>query len=157
MGKSHQYKITITWTGNTGTGTSAYHAYKRNHTIKAENKPEILGSSDPAFRGDATRYNPEDLLVSTLSSCHMLWFLHLCADAGIIVMEYTDQATGVMDETPNGGGRFTEVCLNPIVTITDESKIEKANTLHEKANQLCFIANSVNFPVKHKPITKTSA
>ena len=151
---SHHYALTIQWTGNKGTGTSHYRAYDRQHTIKKENAPEIDGSSDPAFRGDKTKYNPEDLLVASLSSCHLLWYLHLCAEAGVIVVNYMDNATGTMEETADGGGKFTEVTLHPIVTVTQVSMIDKANELHKKANELCYIANSVNFPVKHEPICK---
>lgn len=149
--KHHHYKTTIEWTGNKGSGTSNYRDYERSHTISVESKPVIEGSSDPAFRGDKTKHNPEEMLLSSLSSCHMLWYLHCCSEAGIIVTNYTDHATGTMEETPNGSGRFIEVVLNPIVTITDETQIEKAIELHQKANEFCFIANSVNFPVKHAP------
>lgn len=122
--------------------------------IIANNKVEISGSSDPAFHGDKTKHNPEELLIASLSSCHMLWYLHLCAEAGIIVVDYTDNATGVMMETSNGGGKFKEVTLNPIITVTEDSMKEKADQLHQKANELCFIANSVNFPVYHKAVSK---
>lgn len=147
--KHHHYKTTIEWTGNKGSGTSNYRDYERSHTISVENKPTIEGSSDPAFRGDKTKYNPEEMLLSSLSSCHMLWYLHFCSEAGIIVTDYIDIATGIMEEGSNGSGRFTEVVLQPVVTITDETQIEKAKELHTKANEFCFIANSVNFPVKH--------
>jgi organic hydroperoxide reductase OsmC/OhrA len=150
----HLYKATIKWTGNKGTGTDNYRNYERSYQIISENKSDILGSSDPAFRGDKTKHNPEDLLVSSLSACHMLWYLHLCSEAGVIVIDYTDNATGIMVETSNGGGKFTEVTLNPIVIVTENSMIDKANELHIKANELCFIANSVNFPVRHNPTTK---
>lgn len=154
MNKEHHYKATTKWTGNTGTGTDHYRNYERSHLIIIENKSDILGSSDPAFRGDKTKHNPEDLLVSSLSSCHMLWYLHLCSEAGVIVTHYEDHATGIMIENSNGAGQFSEVTLNPIVAVADQSMIDKANELHQKANELCFIANSVNFPVKHHPITK---
>lgn len=154
MKGQHHYNLTIKWTGNTGTGTSGYRDFERSHSISTDHKPEISASSDPAFRGDKTKYNPEELLLASLSSCHMLWYLHLCAEAGIIVTGYVDNATGVMLETADGGGRFTEVTLNPVVTVTEISMIEKANELHKKANGLCFIANSVNFPVYHKPVCK---
>ena len=154
MSSQHHYSLTIKWTGNKGSGTSGYRAYDRSHVIIAENKPEILGSSDPAFLGDNTKYNPEELLLASLSSCHMLWYLHLCAEAGIIVVNYTDNATGIMTETPMGGGKFKEVTLNPIVTIAENSIKENADQLHQKANELCFIANSVNFPVYHKAVSK---
>lgn len=150
MAKQHYYKATVKWTGNRGQGTIDYRAYDREHIVSVENKANILGSSDPAFLGDKTKHNPEDFLLSSLSSCHMLWYLHLCSEAGIIVTDYTDNATGIMTETSNGGGHFTEVTLNPVVTITEQSMVDKANELHKKANEFCFIANSVNFPVYHK-------
>ena len=152
MNGEHNYSLTVEWTGNKGTGTSAYRAYDRSHTIIIDNKPDILGSSDPAFRGDKSRHNPEELLVAALSTCHMLSYLHVCVKAGIVVIDYVDHATGTMVETSNGAGRFKEVTLNPVVTITDESMIEKANALHKEASELCFIANSVNFPVRHMPV-----
>lgn len=154
MKGQHHYKATIKWTGNKGTGTDNYRNYERSHQILIENKPGILGSSDPAFRGDKTKHNPEDLLVSSLSSCHMLWYLHLCSEAGVIVVDYIDNAEGIMSEISNGGGQFTEVTLSPVVTVAENSMIDKANELHRKANELCFIANSVNFPVRHNPIAK---
>jgi organic hydroperoxide reductase OsmC/OhrA len=157
MNGQHDYKLTVRWTGNTGTGTSNYKAYDRSHTIEIENKPDISGSSDPAFRGDKTKHNPEELFLASLSSCHLLWYLHLCAEAGVIVTDYVDNATGIMVETVDGGGHFTEVTLNPIVTVAEKSMIEKANELHKKANELCFIANSVNFPVRHEPTCKIQA
>ena len=148
--KTHNYQLTLKWTGNRGTGTSGYTDYDRDYFITGENKAEIRGSSDPAFRGDKNKYNPEELLIASLSSCHMLWYLHLCAEAGVIVTQYTDNASGIMTETPNGGGQFSEVTLYPVVTVSQKSMIAKANELHKKANELCFIANSVNFPVKHE-------
>ena len=148
---NHQYKATITWTGNQGSGTSGYRAYGRNHVINIGGKPEILGSSDPSFRGDATRYNPEEMLVASISTCHMLWYLHLCAEAGVIVVDYVDNATGIMAETADGGGYFSDVTLHPTVVVTDVAMVDKANEIHHKANKMCFIANSVNFPVHHQP------
>jgi organic hydroperoxide reductase OsmC/OhrA len=157
MNGQHDYKLTVKWTGNTGTGTSNYKAYDRSHTVGIENKPDISGSSDPAFRGDKTKHNPEELLLASLSSCHLLWYLHLCAEAGVIVTDYVDNATGIMVETADGGGHFTEVTLNPIVTVAEKSMVEKADELHKKANELCFIANSVNFRVRHRPTCKIQA
>jgi len=151
MKKQHNYKTTLQWTGNKGKGSENYKAYERSYTVSIENKPDILGSSDPSFGGDRTKYNPEELLVASLSSCHMLWYLHLCSEAGVVVMDYVDNATGTMIETSDGSGYFTEVALNPIVTVNENSMIEKANELHKKANELCFIANSVNFKVEHHP------
>ena len=149
--KSHHYLTNLEWTGNTGRGTGSYAGYKRDYTISAGGKAKIGGSSDPAFRGDASRYNPEELLVASLSSCHMLWYLHLCSEAGVIVTAYTDAAEGIMAETPEGSGHFTEVVLCPRVWVTEEAMFEKAQELHHDANKLCFIANSVSFPVKHEP------
>ncbi|HSJ16327.1 MAG TPA: OsmC family protein [Longimicrobiales bacterium] len=146
----HQYAIHTTWTGNRGTGTSGYRAYDRAHEISAPGKPALAASSDPAFRGDPARYNPEELLVAALSSCHMLWYLHLCADAGIVVSAYQDDASGVLEMTPDGGGRFTEVLLRPRVTI-ERGDAARAAALHDDAHRLCFVASSVNFPVRHEP------
>jgi organic hydroperoxide reductase OsmC/OhrA len=151
MSKQHHYSVGITWTGNRGPGTTDYRAYDRSHTISVTGKGEISASSDTPFMGDSTKYNPEDLLVASLSSCHMLWYLHLCADAGIIVTDYTDKADGVMLQTSAGGGHFAEVTLHPVVTITDAAMTDKAIALHNKAHEMCFIANSCNFPVKHEP------
>ncbi len=152
MNKEHHYALSIEWTGNLGTGTSDYRAYTRNHLVSGENKPNILASSDPHFRGDKTRYNPEEMLVAALSSCHMLSYLHLCAVNGVIVLEYKDNATGTMVENPDGSGQLTEATLNPVVKVKDRAMNLKAIELHEKAEKMCFIAQSVNFPVRHKPI-----
>jgi len=151
MTKQHHCRATVQWTGNNGRGTSDYRSYERSHIIRVDGKQDIAGSSDPAFRGDKSRYNPEELLLSSLSACHLLWYLHLCSEAGVIVTAYTDQATGTMAETENGGGHFTEVTLHPAVTVEEPSMADKARELHKKARELCFIANSVNFPVYHQP------
>jgi organic hydroperoxide reductase OsmC/OhrA len=153
MAREHQYRVTTTWTGNLGTGTSDYRAYSRNHEIKILGKHAPLpGSADAAFRGDPARYTPEELLVASLSTCHMLWFLHLCADAGIVVTEYEDAASGTMAEHPDGSGEFTGVVLHPRAVITDRARIPDATSLHHRAHNLCFIARSVNFPVEHEPV-----
>lgn len=148
--KLHHYHSTTTWTGNRGAGTSDYKSYERAHLISVEGKPDIEGSSDAAFRGDKTKYTPEDMLVISLSTCHMLWYLHLCAVNGVVVTEYVDKATGIMEEDAKGGGYFKEVTLHPRVTVSDKGMIEKANALHHEASNMCFIANSVKFPVYHK-------
>lgn len=147
--KEHFYQLTVEWTGNKGQGTLDYTSYERNHTISALGKPPILGSSDPSFRGDITKYNPEELLLASLSTCHMLWFLHFCAEHNIVVVEYTDHPKGVMEETPQGSGKFKSVTLYPEVTITNSDKAMLIDELHSKANKFCFIANSVNFKVTH--------
>lgn len=151
MAKEHQYKTAVTWTGNKGSGTMDYRSYDRNYVISIAQKPDIAGSSDSAFLGDKNKHNPEDLLVSSLSSCHMLWYLHLCSQNDIIVMDYQDNAVGTMIENADGSGYFSEVTLNPVVTITRAADQEKANALHEQAHKMCFIANSCNFPVKCAP------
>ncbi len=149
-GKEHSYTLKVEWTGNVGKGMSDYRSYKRDHAISIAGKPIIPGSSDPAFRGDRTRYNPEELLVASLSSCHMLWYLHLCADSGIVVQQYVDSPVGKMIESDEGG-RFKEVVLNPVVKVSAGADILLALQLHEKAHHLCYIANSVNFPVLCQP------
>jgi organic hydroperoxide reductase OsmC/OhrA len=151
MHREHTYSVNVVWTGNTGKGTSDYRAYTRDHEIKVQGKTPIQGSSDPKFRGDPARYNPEELLVSALSSCHMLWYLHLCADAGIIVVSYEDRAEGTMEESAHGGGRFVRVKLRPHVQV--KSSVEQAEALHHRAHALCFVANSVNFPVHYQAVT----
>ena len=155
--KDHAYAVTTTWTGDKGTGTSAYRAYARQHEVTALGKPAIPASSDPAFRGDPARYNPEELLVASLSSCHMLWYLHLCSVNGVVVTAYEDCAEGFMHEQPGGEGRFTEVVLQPEIVLAPGSDLERARALHEEANAKCFIANSVNFPVRHEPLIRVAA
>ncbi len=144
--RSHRYPVNVTWTGNRGSGTSSYRAYGREHEITAGSKPPIPGSSDPAFRGDPGRWNPEEMLVSTLSTCHMLWYLHLAAEAGVVVVGYADAAEGLMAEHPVSGGAFTGVTLRPRVTISAGDPAVAVH-LHHEAHAKCFIANSVNFPV----------
>ena len=156
MNREHTYQLTTKWTGNKGSGTANYRAYERSHSIFVNHKTELLGSSDPTFRGDRTKHNPEELLVASLSACHLLWYLHLCAESGVVVVDYMDNATGTMVETDDGGGHFTEVTLNPIVTVTEDSMREQADLLHKKANELCYIANSVRFPVHHNPTSQVA-
>lgn len=139
-----------------GQGTSGYAKYSRNHVISAAGKPEILGSSDPLFRGDASRYNPEELLVASLSACHLLWYLHLCAVNRITVVEYCDDAEGAMEESADGGGRFVRVELRPKVTLSAGDR-DRALALHDEAHHHCFIARSVNFPVDVVPVIVENA
>jgi organic hydroperoxide reductase OsmC/OhrA len=152
MPRTHSYEISVAWTGNRGTGTSGYRAYERAHDVTAEGRPVIAASSDPLFRGDPGRWNPELELVAALAQCHMLWYLHLCAAAGVIVTSYTDDAQGSMEEAEDGGGRFTQVVLRPQVVVSSPGMIDTAASLHEQAHAKCFIANSVNFPVRHEPV-----
>ena len=143
----HQYTLNLVWTGNTGSGTSGYQSYERSHTIGVSGKPDLLLSSDTAFRGDPNRYNPEELLLASLSSCHMLWFLHLCSDSGITVVEYYDNPEGEMALNRDGSGQFTRVTLRPTVVISQTERLHELDALHEKAHSMCFIARSVNFDV----------
>ena len=147
MPLSHTYRTDLRWTGNRGTGTSGYGAYGRDHLITSAGKAPIAGSSAPEFRGDPANYNPEELLVAALSACHMLWYLHLCSDAGVAVVEYLDSAEGTMDLNADGSGQFSFVTLRPRVTISSGSP-DRARTLHERAHEMCFLARSVNFPVR---------
>ncbi|PZG03703.1 OsmC family protein [Nonomuraea aridisoli] len=150
MSRAHTYQTVVTWTGNRGTGTSGYRDYGRDHELSADGPAVVLGSSDPAFRGDPSRWNPEQLLVGSLSQCHMLWYLHKCTMAGVVVTAYADTATGTMAETADGG-HFTEVVLRPAVTVAAPEMLERALELHKAAHKACFIAASVNFPVRHEP------
>ena len=150
MKRNHTYKIRLQWTGNSGKGTIDYRSYERSHRIHFEGKPIIEGSSDPVFRGDSTKHNPEELFLSSLSACHMLWYLHLCADEGIIVVEYQDDPVAVLSENEDGSGWFSSVILYPRVKVSDINMIIRAQELHEQANKMCFIAGSCNFPVRHK-------
>ena len=153
--RTHHYRIVNRWTGNLGSGTSAYRAYSRSFELGGEGKMlPVPCSSDPHFRGDAARYNTEELLVGCLSGCHMLWVLHLCAEAGIVVTGYSDEAAGEMAEHADGGGEFVRVTLRPRMTITDAARIDEAVALHHRAHELCFIARSVNFPVECEPEVK---
>ncbi|HEX4936791.1 MAG TPA: OsmC family protein [Gemmatimonadaceae bacterium] len=148
MSDTHRYSLLVRWTGNLGTGTATYRGYSRDHEYAAEGKPTIPGSSDPVFRGDGARYNPEELLVGALASCHMLWFLHLCAEAGVVLETYEDSPVGTMVVEPDGGGRFTEVVLRPHGTFRGDVDPALIRQLHERSHALCFVANSMNFPVR---------
>jgi organic hydroperoxide reductase OsmC/OhrA len=148
--RQHPYPVQVTWTGNRGSGTRTYEGYGREHEIRIAGKPVIAGSSDAAFRGDGSRHSPEDLFVAALSSCHMLWYLHLAAVAGVVVTDYVDDALGTLVER-GSDGHFTEVILRPQVTITADSDPDIARRAHEDAHHACFLANSVNFPVRCEP------
>jgi organic hydroperoxide reductase OsmC/OhrA len=153
MASTHNFTATVTWTGNQGTGTSTYRAYSRNHEINADGKVGLIpGSSAPAFRGDKSRYNPEELLIASLSACHMLWVLHLCAEAKITVVDYVDAASGTMALNPDGSGQLSEVILRPKITVLEAGRDDEVREANEKAHRLCFIARSVNFPVRHEPL-----
>ncbi|WP_085909550.1 OsmC family protein [Kiloniella majae] len=154
MSQEHQYKTHLSWTGNKGSGTSNYRTYDRHYDITIEGKMTLPGSSDPAFRGDPARHNPEDLLLASISSCHMLWYLHLCSVNKIVVVNYQDTSTATMSMNSDGSGQFSSAMLNPVITISEDSDKEKAIQLHHEANKLCFIARSVNFPIHHEPQIK---
>lgn len=147
----HQYAVRVVWTGNMGTGTATFRGYERAHEIEVVGKQPISGSSDPAFRGDPSRWNPEELLVASLSACHKLWYLGLCANAGVVVTSYEDDAQGLMIEEASGAGQFVSVTLRPRVTISTGSDEAAAHALHHRAHEMCFIARSVNFPVMTEP------
>lgn len=153
-GHEHHYQLHVRWTGNRGVGTATYTGYGRDHEVTAPGKPPIDGSSDTVFRGDATRWNPEELLVASLSQCHLLAYLHECVKAGISVVDYEDAPEGTMRTTADGGGVFTEVVLHPAVTVAEPGMEDLAQRLHDDAHHHCFIASSVNFPVRHEPVVR---
>jgi organic hydroperoxide reductase OsmC/OhrA len=155
MAATHTYEVTVAWTGNTGTGTSGYAAFERSSEISADGRPAVPGSADPAFRGAGDRWNPEQLLVASLSQCHMLWYLVLCAKEGIVVTDYIDHPSGTLVETADGGGHFEVVTLRPEVTITTAEHRARATDLHTRAHDLCFVARSVNFDVRTEPTVST--
>lgn len=149
--KHHTYEIRVDWTGNDGEGTKSYKSYRRDHRINGEGKAPIEGSSDPGFRGDRSRYNPEELLVASLSACHMLWYLHLCSVNRVTVLDYLDSASGVMEENEDGSGQFIRVVLRPTVKVAAGADRARALELHHEAHRYCFIARSVNFAVEVVP------
>jgi len=150
MPPTHVYRATVRWTRNLGAGTRDYRAYSRDHTVEIPGKPPILGSSGMSPRSDPMRHNPDELLVAALSSCHMLWYLHLCSDAGVVVEAYVDDAEGTLELSPDGSGRFTAATLRPRVTVSSGS-LESAQRLHGAAHRKCYVASSVNFPVRCEP------
>lgn len=151
MNLEHHYAVSLEWTGNRGTGTSGYRAYGRQHTLSAAGKPAIEGSADRTFHGDAERWNPEELLLSALSQCHLLSYLHVAVSRGVVVTAYTDSPVGTMRQSDDGGGRFASATLRPVVTVESESMVDEALAAHAEASRKCFIAASVNFPVAHEP------
>jgi organic hydroperoxide reductase OsmC/OhrA len=147
----HTYGLELAWTGNRGEGTTGYRAYGRDVTVRAAGKPELLASADPAFRGDAARWNPEELLVAALSECHLLSYLHVAVTHAVVVVDYTDEPVGTMSQE-GIGGHFTRVLLRPRVRVADPAQVELATRIHAEAAAACFIASSVNFPVEHEPV-----
>ncbi len=154
--RTHEHRSQLTWDGNRGDGTSSYATYGREYRVAIDGKPELKGSADPTFRGDATKHNPEDLLLAAVSSCHMLSYLALCALGSVEVVAYQDDAVGQMVFHKDGSGEFTEIVLRPVVTIRS-GNLEKATQLHQRAHELCFIARSCNFSIRHEPLMKQAA
>jgi organic hydroperoxide reductase OsmC/OhrA len=155
--KQHRYDVALRWLGDTGAGTRNYASYERTFVVASGDKPPIHGSADPQFRGDGTKWNPEEMLVAALSACHQLWYLHLCAVHGVTVVAYEDRASGVMAENDDGSGQFVLVTLRPEVGVTPESDCDRAVDLHAEAAKLCFIARSMNFRVEHEPVVRRRA
>ncbi|WP_317897981.1 OsmC family protein [Aurantibacillus circumpalustris] len=152
MTHEHHYKLTTVWQGNKGEGTKNVKTYDRSHTVTIAGKPQLHLTTDNPAVGDKTKLNPEDLLVTAISSCHMLSYLYVCALEGIVITDYTDTATGIMIEKKSGGGSFKEVTLNPVFKVANSSMKEKAIELHHKAHEICYLASSINFEVKCSPI-----
>jgi organic hydroperoxide reductase OsmC/OhrA len=150
----HDYQVTVRWTGDRGTGTSDYRAYGRDHEVSSRGKVSIPASSDPAYRGDPQRWNPEELLVAAVAQCHMLWYLHLAAEGGVVVTDYVDVPVGTLDGTSDGVGQFRHVTLHPTVVVAHPDMVEPAMALHGAVGEKCAIARSVSFPVLHEPIVR---
>lgn len=151
---SHSYSLKLDWQGNKGTGTSSYRAYSRDYSISMDGKPDMPGTSDPAFLGDPAKHNPEDMFLASVASCHMLWYLHLASTAGIVVTAYEDNAEAEMTMNKDGSGQFSSVTLKPSVTITDVSKAKLAEKIHGDVGAMCFIARSINVPIYHEATIK---
>ncbi|MDI2097500.1 OsmC family protein [Ruicaihuangia caeni] len=160
MEQEHRFAVEVEWTGNRGSGTSSARAFEREHIVRAPGKPELAGSAAPVFRGDAARWNPEELLIAALSQCHMMSYFYAAVQHGIVVTGYRDAATGVI-EMEGAAGQFTSVTLRPEVTVSPSEALTAdpglADRLHDEAERLCFIARSVNFPVHHEPTTRVTA
>jgi organic hydroperoxide reductase OsmC/OhrA len=150
MNRKHEYTSHIVWTGNRGEGTSSYRGYDRTWEIRTPGKPVIACSNDPMLGGDPTRPNPEDLLLSALSACHMLWYLHLASNAGIVVVHYADTPVGHGETAPNGAGRFLAATLRPLIKVRADADLAKADAIHHDISKYCFIARSVSFPVTYE-------
>ena len=157
MEKEHHYEVLTTWHGNRGSGTSGVRDYDRSHTVTISNKPELHLTTDNPLVGDKKKLNPEDLLVSAISSCHMLSYLYVCALEGVVIIAYEDTATGIMIEQESGGGKFSEVTLNPGITVANETMVSRALELHHRAHEICYIAGSVNFPVNIRPVCSVAS
>jgi len=153
----HQYRVSLEWTGNRGTGTDTYRSYGRDHIVRAQGLPDLPGTADPTFHGDRDRWNPEQLLLAALSQCHMLSYLHIAVNHGVRATAYTDSAQGTLRLNADNSGEFTQAVLRPDIQLADESQRELANSLHEQANKVCFIARSVNFPVLHEPVLPSNS
>ncbi|HEY2891760.1 MAG TPA: OsmC family protein [Dongiaceae bacterium] len=149
MSNQHEYNIETVWTGSSEGPTTSYEGYSREYLVSIPGKPDLRGTADPIFRGDPALHNPEDLLVAALSTCHMLSYLAICARAGLPVVSYSDKATGIM-AMKEGQIRFTDVLLRPVVVIGAGADLNRASLFHSEAHHVCFIANSVNFPVRHE-------
>jgi organic hydroperoxide reductase OsmC/OhrA len=150
----HTYALDLRWEGSRGQGTTSYQAYGRDYRVRVAGKADLVGSADPAFRGDPALHNPEDLLLAALSACHMLSYLALCARHGVVVLEYADHAEAVLAFNGTGGGRFRSATLHPEVRIADRHQATLALELHEKASEDCFIAASCYFPVEHSAVVR---
>ena len=156
MATEHDYTTQVVWTGNTGEGTKSYKGYDRTWDIEVPGKPIINCSNDPLLGGDPTLMNPEDLLISSLLACHMLWYLHLASSEGIVVESYKDVPVATGETLPNGSGKFLRAVLRPSITIKKGGDVERAKAIHDEIHQYCFIARSVNFPVTYEPNIQTA-
>lgn len=145
--REHEYASRIIWTGNTGEGNRTYRGYMRTWDLSAPGKPTVACSNDPLLGGDASKYNPEDMLLSALSACHMLWYLHLASDAGVVVHGYQDDPVGIGETSPDGAGRFIRAVLRPTIELEEGCDTARADRIHDEIHKFCFIARSVSFPI----------
>ena len=147
--KEHPYGCTIEWTGDRGEGTLRYRGYDRTWDVITPGKPVIHCSNDPLLGGDPTLHNPEDLLIASLSACHMLWYLHLASNAGIVVRGYRDEPEAIGETSADGAGRFLRATLRPAIRVAAGADLAQADAIHLEVHKFCFIARSVNFPISY--------
>ncbi len=149
-----QFKVQAKWSSKNALDVSIN---GKTHQVFIDDKSPLTVSAAKAFKGDETKYNPEDLLLSALASCHMMSYFYVCAQNGIELIDYKDEAVGVLELKADGSGAFTSVVLNPVVTISKSEMIDKAVSLHKEAHSICFIAHPCNVLISHTVLLQVTS